>query len=80
MKIFVKVKPGAKNENVEQIDDKHYLVNIKEPPVDDRANAALLKVIGRYFGIAPTSVRIIFGYSGRQKIVDVPMADRSDEL
>lgn len=80
MKIFVKVKAGAKNERVKQIDDKHYWVSVKEPPIGGRANEALIKIIGRYFGVAPTSVRIVHGRAGRQKIFDIPMASRVEDF
>ncbi len=44
MKISVRVKPGAKNEGVTKIDDSHYMVCVKAPPVEGKANEAVIKV------------------------------------
>ncbi|MBI2642555.1 MAG: DUF167 domain-containing protein [Candidatus Wildermuthbacteria bacterium] len=46
MKIFVKAKPSSREEYVEKVDDTHFLVSVKEPPVQGRANKAIIKVLG----------------------------------
>lgn len=71
MKIFVKVRPGAKEERVKKIDDNHFSVAVKEPPKEGRANAATAKAIGRYFEVPPSRVKIISGHASREKIVEV---------
>jgi len=71
MKIFVKVKPGAKVEKVEKTDDSHFTVSVKEPPIQGRANQAIIKVLAEYFGVAFSSVKIISGFTSRQKIIKI---------
>lgn len=73
MKIFVKVKTNAKEERVEQVGGKNYLVSVKAEPIDDRANEALAKLLARYFGVAPSTVKIVRGSSSRHKIIDIPV-------
>jgi len=71
MKIFVKVKPAAKEEIVEKIDDTNFKVQVKEPPVKGRANAALIKALAEYFGIAQSNVRIVSGFTSRLKTIEI---------
>jgi len=71
MKIFVKAKPRAHEEKVEKIDDAHFEVSVTAPPVKGLANQAIIKTIAEYFKIAPSRVRIVSGFTSRQKILEI---------
>lgn len=71
MKIIVKTKPGAKIDKVEKIDEANFLVYIKEPPINGRANAALVKLLATHFDISPSLVEIISGYMARVKVIEI---------
>ena len=71
MRIFVKVKPAAKEEMVEKIDDANFKVQVKEPPVEGRANLAVIKALADYFGVAQLNVRIVSGFTSRSKIIEI---------
>lgn len=71
MKIFVKVKPAAQEETVEKIDEINFRVQVKEPPVEGRANAAVVRALAEYFGVSQLNVRIVSGYTSRSKIVEI---------
>lgn len=72
MKIFVKIKPNAKEESVRgEVGGNVYFVSVKEPPIDGRANQALVKVVAEYFKVAPSCVRITSGHTGHQKILEI---------
>jgi len=73
MKIAVKAKPGAGQEQVEKIDETHFVVAVQEPPIQGRANAAIVRALAAHFSIAPSRVRIISGHTSRQKIVDIEL-------
>lgn len=70
-RIFVKAKPGSKNEKIERIDESHFEVWVKEPPVKGKANQAIIKALAAHFGVAPEKVRIVSGHTSRQKIVEI---------
>ena len=70
-KIFVKAKPGASDASVERIDATHFNVAVKEPPVQGKANAAILRALAEYFQVGAGCVRIVSGYTSRQKIVEI---------
>lgn len=83
MKIVVKAKPNSKIEKVEKLTQPTldfentpqkldvYKVSIKEPPVDGKANRALVQALARYFGIAPSLVRLVSGPTSKQKVFEV---------
>ncbi|OGG43681.1 hypothetical protein A3G50_00750 [Candidatus Jorgensenbacteria bacterium RIFCSPLOWO2_12_FULL_42_11] len=69
MKIFVKAKPNAKEEKVQKIDDNHYLVAVKEPPAQGKANRAIIEALATYFGMSSLRINIISGHISRNKII-----------
>ena len=71
MKINVKAKPNAREEKVEKIDDLNYIVSVKEPPVKGRANEAIRNALAVYFKTGSANVKIILGYSSRNKIIEI---------
>ena len=72
MKIFVKVKPGTKKEEVTKVDDTHFVVSVKAPPVEGKANDAIVRVLSDYFDIPKSHVQILKGGKGRNKIIEIP--------
>lgn len=71
MKIFIQAKPNAREEQIEKIDEMHFIVAVKEPPVQGRANAAIQKALAEHFGVAPARVRLVSGYSSKQKMFEI---------
>lgn len=70
MKIFVKVKPGAKEDKVEKINDNGYFVSVKEKAQDGKANARLINILAKEFGVSFRSV-VIKNPTSRKKIIDI---------
>ncbi len=71
MKIFVKVKPNSKTDIVERINDNQIDVSVKEPPVQGRANQAVIRVLAKYFNVIPGRIKILSGWSSRNKIIEI---------
>ena len=71
MRISVRAKTNAKKESVEKLSDKEFIVFVKEPPVDGRANWAICRIVADYFGISPSRVNVISGQSAKNKIVEI---------
>ncbi len=71
MRIFVKAKPSAREEKVEKMDDLNYTVSVKEPPVKGKANEAIRNALAVYFKVGSSAVKIVAGYSSRNKIVEI---------
>lgn len=71
MKIFVKAKPGAREQKIEQTDEAHFTISVKEPPVQGKANRAIVTALAEHFSVRNDQVRIISGYTGRNKIIEI---------
>ena len=74
MKIFVRVKPRAKEEKVIKLSDASFKVQVKEPPEKGRANRAVLKALADYFTTSQSNIKIISGATSRLKVIEI--ADR----
>jgi uncharacterized protein (TIGR00251 family) len=68
----VKVKPNARTEELLALDDGSFAAHVKAPPVDGKANAALIALVARHFGLRKAQVSIKSGASGRMKFVQIP--------
>ena len=71
MKISVKVKTGSPNAQVQKIGENSFLVHIKAQPEKGKANKALVRVLGKYFDVSPSSIHIVSGHTSKNKIVEV---------
>lgn len=71
MRINVKARPNSKEEKVEKISDTEFVVSVKEPPVQGKANRAIINALAVHFGIASARIKIVSGYTSRQKVVEI---------
>ena len=69
--IVVKVKPNAKVQKVEAATDGSWVVHVKAPPVDGKANAELIKLLAQKFAVPKSKVVIKAGLSSKQKLVEI---------
>ena len=67
----VKVKPGSREESLIEQADGTWLARVKAPPVDGKANAALIALVAAHFGMRKAQVSIRSGASGRLKLVQL---------
>lgn len=71
MKLAVKVKPGSRQQKIETGNDGVTTVWLKAPPVDGKANAELIKLLAKTYGVNRLAVRICTGTSARLKRVEI---------
>lgn len=67
----VKVKPGSREASLVEKADGTWLARVKAPPVDGKANTALIALIASHFGLRKTQVTIKSGAAGRMKMVQL---------
>lgn len=67
----LKVKPGSREEGLTELADGSWLARVKAPPVDGKANAAVIALVARHFGLRKAQVHIKSGASGRSKLVQL---------
>ena len=71
MKLSIRVKPSASEEKIEEIAAGQFEVSVTEPPIQGRANRAVIALLARRFGVAPSRVFIVSGHTSRQKVIEV---------
>jgi uncharacterized protein (TIGR00251 family) len=67
----LKVKPGSREESLVEQADGTWLARVKAPPVDGKANAALIALVAAHFGVRKAQVTIKSGAAGRMKLVQL---------
>ena len=71
MRIFVKAKPRSREERVARVDDTHFIVAVKDSPVQGKANAAIGKALAEYFGVPVSYIKLTSGFSSKEKTFEV---------
>ena len=69
--ISVKVKSNSKQQQVTQADDGSFTVHLKSPPIDGKANAELIQLLAKNFGVPKSAIRIKTGASSKSKLVEI---------
>ena len=67
----IAVKPRSSREGVGPVQGDRLVVSVNAPPVDGKANAAVVRVLAEAFGVARSAVAIVRGETGRKKTVRV---------
>ena len=74
--LALRVTPRAsKNEIVGVLDDGTVKIHLTAPPVDGKANEALLKFLSEILDVPLSRLDIVAGTSGRDKLVSVTDMD-----
>jgi len=70
MIIKVKVKSQSGKQEIKKISEKEYIISLKKPAEDNKANIELIKFLGKYFN---KNINIIKGLKSKNKIVKIKM-------
>lgn len=71
VRIAVHITPRANVDQVAGWTGDALRVRVTAPPIDGRANAALVRLLAGALGIAPSRVRVVAGEASRRKLVEV---------
>jgi uncharacterized protein (TIGR00251 family) len=72
----VRVQPRAsKNEIVKILSDRTVKVHLTAPPVEGKANKALLKFLAKILDVPIANIDIVAGMTGRDKVISVENMD-----
>ncbi|NQU18271.1 MAG: DUF167 domain-containing protein [Candidatus Saganbacteria bacterium] len=70
MKLNIRVITKAKHQKIVK-EEGRLKVYLTVPPIDGKANKALIKLLAEYFGVKKSRVRIIKGLKSRDKIIEL---------
>ena len=69
-RIALRVTPGARVEGM-VIEDGRLQIKVRAKPEDGKANAAVLALLARALGLAPSRIALLRGTTGRDKLVRI---------
>lgn len=67
----VRVQPRARRNALQWVAPGRVKVWLTVPPVEGRANAALLRLLADALGVAPSTLALVRGDLGREKLVRI---------
>lgn len=70
IRVSITVKPGAKKNSID-LDENSMKVKISAPPVDGKANAALIKYFSEVLDIPKSAIEIEHGISSKNKVLKI---------
>ena len=69
--VCVRLKPNAKREKVEAVEGGTLAVWVNAPPVEGRANAALIELLSEILGIPKSYLSIKRGLGSKNKVIEI---------
>ena len=67
--IKVRAQPGAPRSQVVDYRNNTLRIRVKAPPQGGKANAAIVELLSEFFGVARNRIRILRGFTSRDKLV-----------
>lgn len=77
-RLSLKVVPGASRDEVVGQYGEAIRVKLRAPPVDGRANAALLEFLAARLGLRHAALHLVTGESSRLKLIAIAGLDREE--
>ena len=71
LRLALRVQPRARENAFGEPLGDELRMRIKAPPVDGKANAALVAFLAKAFGVPKGRVRVVLGEHGRSKLVAI---------
>jgi hypothetical protein len=68
--MFIKVKafPQSREQKIIEKEEKFFEIYVREKPIQNQANQAVLKVLAEYFNIPKDNIKLVKGFQERNKI------------
>lgn len=71
IRLTIKAIPRSRHPSLERLEDGSWVARLKSPPVDGKANAEVIALVAKHFGVPRSRVSIRSGEKGRRKLVEV---------
>lgn len=79
-RIAVKATPNARADEIRGVVGDVLQVRLKAPPVDGKANEALVRFIAERLGLPRTAVSLAHGATGRNKLLEISGIARDEAI
>lgn len=75
--LSVRVTPNASCNKLTRLSEDRLGVKLTAPPIEGRANKALIKFLAKKTGVPKSSITIVRGHSSRDKILLIANANQA---
>jgi hypothetical protein len=72
-RLALRVTPGARSEGLEIAGDR-LVVRVRAKPTDGAANKAVIGLVAKAIGVAPSRLELLRGHTAREKLLRLPSA------
>lgn len=69
--IRVNLQPNAKADEIVGMDNGIWKIRVKAPPVEGKANEALVKLLAEHFDVSPSRISVLKGHTTKLKTVRI---------
>ena len=76
--IEIALTPQAKSLKIHGIKNDRLKISVQAPPIDGRANTALIELLSEILGVPKRNIEIVRGETGRQKTVAIVGVDSGE--
>ena len=78
--LSIYLQPGAKKSEVSGMHDGHIKIKVNSPPVDGKANDALILFLSDFLNIPKSNIKIITGEKSRIKKLSIKSSMNGSEI
>lgn len=75
-RLAVRVSPGARTDSLD-LADRLLLARVRAIPEDGKATAAVMEMLAKALGLAPSRLRLVRGATSREKLIQLPVGEVS---
>jgi uncharacterized protein (TIGR00251 family) len=77
VRLRIRLTPRAAQKKITGLDSDGTLhMRVCAPPVDNRANQEMIHVLAKALGVRRSTINMVSGKTGRNKVVEMPGMDR----
>jgi len=79
-RLAVQISPNGKKSEILSATDDALRIRLQAPPVDGKANEALIRFIADRLNLPKSSIKIMHGFTNRRKLLEIhaPTLTRQD--
>ena len=78
VRLSVRLTPRASREEIAGFEGETLRVRVTAPPVEGRANRALVRLLAKRLGVPRGAVRVVTGQTSRSKVVAIAGLDATE--
>lgn len=72
MKVSAQVKTNSKVESVEVLGNGEFLIRVRTPPIDGRANEQVRELLAKHLNVPKSTVTLVRGHKSKKKVFEIP--------